>query len=201
MFGYSASPLCSRFTLSHLAGCLAVGLLLSTQTSFALDEIDEFVTCTMAQNERPVRIVEKLYSAPAFFSSRDLLDPSLLSDFRCIFSGGLISEFESLHGEIAGIAASADFGPETKVPVPEGPVFLGNYEGATDFEIGPVRRVEVDREEVVIQLRYVYPGGRLDWQDIAVFEKIAGRWWLSDIRYDSSVTGAPSLRSRLRMTE
>lgn len=96
--------------------------------------------------------------------------------------------------------------PDDKPPWIEGDLFSSSFEGFTEVAAGEVTAPAPARREVAMAFRYREPGqpaadrAQVQWQDVAVMVRHAGRWVLDDVRYQAGFAFGNGFGSRLRQS-
>ena len=149
--------------------------------------------------EVPEGTVGELYADEVFFGIRNSVSADILPRFASCFTPELVSHFES-HNEDVSKWMKEHAGEALKLPGTEGPIFVGNYEGASTFSVGK-GEVNGTYAEVPVSLSYSEGEDTIRWVDIVKLRLIDGVWLLDDIQFDSDRRDFDTLRKRLVLKE
>ncbi len=194
--GFVALP---RSKYTKLGFCLLAALTLLVATLCYAGTDEPLVKDALTPQSTPEGTVKVLYANEGFFSARNSFSPAMMQRFRYCFTDSLIRHFES-HNLDAAQWKEDHSSENLKLPVPEGPIFISNYEGADNFNVGATR-IEGDSAEVTVRLSYRALGETTHWTDIAILRFVGGTWLLDDIHFDPESGNSYTLRKRLTLDE
>ncbi len=138
-------------------------------------------------------LVQGLYSSEAFRGAR--------------FAGSACSSFEfadQLSGQLRDILCPyldiqlrlAKVRTTDEKLIREGPVFVGNYEGVTGYDVAAIR-IDGPTAEVEMNLTYSGPEGKGDWKDRLILFRERGEWQLDDVVWQIYPESPVSLRETI----
>lgn len=133
----------------------------------------------------PLATVKALYACADFFEERGAFDKPLTDHLAACFSPDLRAHFDRQRANLAlWVANNKDTEPPPKLPMSEGSVFTGGYEGAQRYRTG---LITVDhgqgreRARLLVQLEHDEDGQVYRWQDTVVLVKVGQVWLLDDV--------------------
>lgn len=142
----------------------------------------------------PAATAQALYENEVFFHLRNSFEKPVTDYLAPCFSKSLLAHFDRSRAEIEQWFEQYK-DDDVKLPLSEGSIFTGTYEGATKFKIGETKH-EKHRAQVTIHLTYTEPGSIYEWTDIAVFILSGDKWLLDDILFDPTPNQDHTLRNR-----
>ena len=147
----------------------------------------------------PADTARALYGNEVFFNLRNSFRKPITDYLALCFSKALLQHFDSSR---AKIDRWFEHNQKTnmKLPLNEGSIFVGGYEGASRFRIGE-SVVAKDTAKVTIHLTYTEGGKDYEWTDTAIFVQSNGVWLLDDIVFNPSVRVDYTLRKRTTIDE
>jgi hypothetical protein len=142
----------------------------------------------------PAGSAKALYKNEIFFHLRNSFEKPITDYLSPCLTTSLMSHFEA-NQKAMNLWRECYQGSKLKMPMAEGPVFVGCYDGATSFRIGETV-MDGDKARVAIHLVYSRWGTRIKWTDFALFKRSADRWLLDDIIFNPSKRHDSTLRKR-----
>ena len=142
----------------------------------------------------PEETVKALYSNDVFFHLRNSFPKEITDYLSPCFTKSLLAHFDSSRTRIEKWLQD-NKETDQKLPLGEGPVFIGNYEGAEGFRIGAAV-AKGDSAEVVVHMTYTEASTKVEWTDVAILERVSGNWLLSDIKFHAGDGAESTLRDR-----
>jgi hypothetical protein len=142
----------------------------------------------------PAETANALYGNEVFFNLRNSFPKQMTDYLAPCFSKDLLQHFDSSRDAIEKWS-NRNKDTLMKLPMNEGAIFVGNYEGAASFRIGETL-ISHDTAKVFIHLAYTEAGTKVEWTDIAIFIRSSNVWLLNDIVFDRSNNSNITLRKR-----
>ena len=148
----------------------------------------------------PQGTAKSLYQNEVFLHLRNDY-PKPITDFLApCFSGSLIARFEaSCQQRQRWLRDHRN--QNMKLPMPEGPVFVGRYEGATSADVETAEIVGGHATVRVRLRRFSLSEGTDTWFDVTHFSLEDGHWLLEDIEFDVPADSEHRLTRRLLLSE
>jgi hypothetical protein len=147
----------------------------------------------------PTDTVKALYANGVFFHLRNSFPKPFTDYLAPCFSKSLLSHFETSRAEIERWFELHQ-GQLLKLPMSEGAIFVGNYEGATRYRVGEAI-VEKDMARVTVHLTYIEGGTQFEWYDTALLIRSDDMWLLDNILFDPARGGDSNLRKRTKIED
>lgn len=146
----------------------------------------------------PMATVQALYACADFFEERGAFDKPLTDHLAACFSPDLRAHFNRQRANLAlWVANNKDTEPPPKLPMSEGSVFTGGYEGAQRYRTGLIT-VDHDqgreRARLLVHLEHDEDGQVYRWQDTVVLVKVGAVWLLDDVWFRTE--GSPDTVSK-----
>jgi hypothetical protein len=140
-----------------------------------------------------------LFADRTFFRMRNSFPSPMVQRFSRCFTPDLVKHFDS-HNRDVGRWIQKHKDEPLKLPVPEGPIFFSNYEGANSFSVGRAK-VDDDYAEVPVSFSYTDSRSTVRWVDVVLLRRAGGVWLMDDIRFDPARWDNYTLRKRLALIE
>ena len=147
----------------------------------------------------PEETVKTLYGDSTFFNLRNEIPYPVIDHLSPCITPELKAHLEHHKEKVAAwMARNENTG--LKLPVSEGPIFLSNYEGADDYQVGKAR-IDGTHAEVPVSFSITDAMGTFKWVDVAILRQIKKVWRLENIKFQPDSSDNYTLQDRIALIE
>ena len=160
---------------------------------------DRYAERRLLPSRTPEETVKTLYGDATFFNLRNEIPRLVIDRLSPCLTPELKAHLEH-HNEKVAAWMTRNKNAGLKLPVSEGPIFLSNYEGADDYQVGKAR-IDGTLAEVPVSLSITDAMGAFSWVDVAVLRQVKNVWRLDNIKFQPGSGDNYTLRDRIALIE